>query len=335
MPYILGIDHGNTKTAAAVMDDTGRILAHARILNQDVPNPTGESNYLPARIMVICQYAYGRALRDAGLAITDIDVVCGGLTGADWPEEYDILRDGLREVTGVSKTWVYNDCSTAFYGAARVRCGAVVCMGTGLNVGVFSPDGEIYAYGWYIDGDCAGAGALGNRAIRKVVQAAAGVIPPTALTEKILGAFGYKTVEEFMRKNLAGQLPQRPNALAPLVLDAAEEGDAAAIEIAADVAAKAAQYAVAGLERYGMADMDVDIVLTGSVYKHRHGLMRDTSAQVIRAIFPRAVFRDAEYEPVVGAAILGLERAHGEISEQGWARIHESCVKLGLMREIG
>jgi len=336
MGYILGIDHGNSKTAAVVMDFEGVILGHSRIPNAEIPNPEDESNLTIPRIMAISKSAYDRALADAGLHIEDIEIACGGLTGADWPEEYAALEGALREAIGVQDTTVVNDCAIAFWGAKSERYGAVVCAGSGLNVGTISPDGVIEAYGWYIDADCSGSGALGERAIRAVISAEAGVIEPTALTGIVLGACQVQTVEELIRKNIAGQLPIRPHELAPRVLDAAAEGDAAAAEIALDVARKAAKYAIAGLWRRGMADMDCTVVLSGSVFKHRSDLMRGAAARVIHDACPRARVVDAEYEPVVGAALMALEhRRGGSLPEGVWANVHDSCAKFGLTREIG
>jgi N-acetylglucosamine kinase-like BadF-type ATPase len=280
----------------------------------------------------IVREVYERALRDAGLQIGKIDMITGGLTGADWPEEYEMLRNALIVAGGVSDVAVYNDCIVAFGGSIGRRFGAVICMGSALNVGIVSSRGEIEALGWYIDEDSAGSCALGGRAIRAAIASDVGVAAPTALTAHILRAFNLISVEELLRRKVSGTLPDI-RTLAPCVFDAASEGDAAAIEIILDCANWAANYAVAMLRRRSMLDMEVDVVLSGSVLKNKNRLMRDHIASVINAACPAARVIDAVYEPVVGAAVMTLERKFARsLDERTAANIHASCVKLGLLR---
>jgi hypothetical protein len=83
-----------------------------------------------------------------------------------------------------------------------------------------------------------------------------------------------------------------------------------------------------------MLDMEIDVVLSGSVLKYKHSLMRDKISEIIKAACPHAEIRDAEYEPVVGAAIMALERNIGhELNADIWDNIDKSCKTFGLDRE--
>ena len=331
---ILGIDHGGTKTAAVVMDYKGNILGSETVYASDIGSAYTYTG-LDKRVdytMYAVKEAYGRALDRAGLKINSIHKVCAGLTGADWPEEYDLLHDALCKTTGLEDVLVVNDCIVAFWGCMEQRHGAVICMGTGLNVGLISPDGSIEALGWYIDKDCNGATTLGDKAVRAVVAAKVGAIAPTILTEVVLKMFNIQTVEELLRKYLNAQL--QLTALAPHVMDAASNGDACAKEIVADIAKKAAKYVTGGFLRNNMNMQNPIVILSGSVLKNKCGLMKDTIAAVIHEDFPGAIIKDAEYEPVVGAALMALENMLGcEINKEAAENIRLSCEKYNLLRK--
>ena len=332
MSYVLGIDHGNTKTAAVVANDDGVICGYACVKNHDLNIPCTDA---VAYTISVVREAYGRALLNAGLQINDVDMVTGGLTGADWPEEYNVLKDALIRASGITDVMVYNDCIPAFFGHIGRPYGAVICSGSGLNVGIVGPDGETEALGWYIDADSSGASALGRRAIRAVIASDVGVAEPTALKTHILRAFNYRSVEELLRGYIAGTLPD-VRRLAPCVFDAAEEGDGAAAGIITDCAVWAARYAITLLRRHNMLERDPDIVLSGSVLKNKFGLMREKIAELIYEKCPQARVEDAVYEPVVGAAIMALQRKAGStLGEKIKANIRASCDKHGLLREIG
>jgi hypothetical protein len=70
-----------------------------------------------------------------------------------------------------------------------------------------------------------------------------------------------------------------------------------------------AELAAAGLKRCGMCDLDVNIVLSGSIFKARGSLLVEAIKEKVLPAAPRARLVNARYEPVVGAILLGLEKA--------------------------
>ena len=75
--------------------------------------------------MASVEEAAMRALRQAGLSIEAVDVLSAGLSGADWPEEYDLLRQALFELTGIDDIRVYNDCIIAMRGGTDKPYGEI------------------------------------------------------------------------------------------------------------------------------------------------------------------------------------------------------------------
>lgn len=239
-----------------------------------------------------------------------IDQVCAGMTGADWPHEYPLLQENLRRATGVAWVTVVNDCIAARRAGSDRPWGSVVCAGTGLNVAVTSPGGETYIYGYYIQGDDQGGTALGTLALRAVFAAEAGIGPPTRLTGALLRHYGAAAVDELLQRRVAGRLGPSSE-LVPLLAAAARAGDEVALAIVHGFAGRAARYVTARLERFGMTDLEQDVVLTGGVFKAGLPGLREGVAAAIARVVPRARLVDAPYEPVVGALVLALEERHG------------------------
>ena len=329
MGYILGIDQGGTKTAAVVMDSQGKILGTGF---------GGGGNYAytgMAIAMASVEEAAMRALRQAGLSIEAVDGLSAGLSGADWPEEYDLLRQALFELTGIDDIRVYNDCIIAMRGGTDKPYGAVICMGTGLNVAIRNPAGETYIYGYYVDGDHQGAGAIGHQALRAVIAADTGILEPTALTDMVLRECQASTVEELVRKYASGQLSGSLKLLAPHVLDIAAAGDPVTDSLVRRFGIGVARYVTAGLKRYGMLGLDVDVVFSGSVLKTENRALREVIRSTIQADCHRARMVDALYEPVVGAALLALDdRICPDQREAVQEAVHHSCQAMNLIRQF-
>ena len=73
----------------------------------------------------------------------------------------------------------------------------------------------------------------------------------------------------------------------------------------------------------------VGVVLSGSVFKGRPAIPQQVIAKILAEHAPKAVMLEAVYEPVVGAAAMGLQH----IGEEGWKqRLAESAQKLKLLR---
>jgi hypothetical protein len=74
------------------------------------------------------------------------------------------------------------------------------------------------------------------------------------------------------------------------------------------------------------------VVLAGGVFKGKGPLLIDTVRKEIHREAPLAQIRRLNYEPVVGAALLGMEADGVEVNEQVWQQIHESLPNF-LRRE--
>lgn len=324
-PFVLALDQGGTKTVALLADASGsaRGLGHSGGACHAVHGMAAAMQ----RVREACQ----AALQQAGVAADQVALLSAGMTGADWPHEYALLEEALRETTGVHNVHVVNDCMIALRAGTDAPAGAVLGAGTGLNAAVVSPRGEQFIYGYYVQDEDNGGTALGQLALRAVYKAHTGLQPPTALTQRLLDRLQARSVDDLLYRGVNGQLGE-PSVLAPLVLAVAREGDPVAADLVRQFGQRLSAYIVAGLQRFSMLEMPVDVVLSGGIFKAGLPLLRDTVSQGILAGAPQAAVLEALYEPVLGALLLGLERQQGAPWSLQSAAIVRSAEQFGLFR---
>lgn len=300
MEYILGIDQGGTKTAAIILNSEGTILGSG--LSQGAYHTSDGLEYA----MKAISEAVKIAEESSQIKLSQISKLVAGMTGMDWPHERNFLEKALREITGIENIKVYNDCIIAMYGGLNKNYGAVLCAGTGLNSAIISPDGEEYILGFYIDDDVQGGSALGRRAVRKVLDSEIGLCPNTKLKDLVLNYFNKRDIEEFLYYYTTNSDSFEVKNLAPQIIDIAGSGDGVARQLIFEFAKDMCKYVYAGLKKCSMLDLEIDVVLSGSIFKGEKNIMRDDVTNYMKKIVPKASIVNAKYEPVVGAGIMGL-----------------------------
>lgn len=88
--YILGIDQGGTKTAAAVMRNDGFIVGRALAKGAYFPDE-GVENALEQMAAAVEE-----AVRNAGIGKEDIVYTVAGVGGIDWAGDDIMIGDALR-----------------------------------------------------------------------------------------------------------------------------------------------------------------------------------------------------------------------------------------------
>ena len=327
----LGIDQGGTKTAALVCDLNGNVLG----VGYDSGLSTVYFNDAEKLYIKRIVNASQKACDMAGIKLSEIKAVCGGLSGADWDFEYPILRERLFRGLGIEDAIVLNDCMVAMRGGSAKKECAVICAGSGLNIALRRADGEQFIYGYYIDDAYQGAHALGKLALQKIVEAHLEISEPTLLTELILAQTPFGTVEDMMIATTTGKYTLEAKTLAPLLGKAIAAEDREAISVMDKFAEGIAKYVTAGMKRMGLNDAALDIVFSGGVFKGAGHLIADRIFEIITKIEPHVSKIHAGYEPVCGAALILLEREHGgELPETVSANFDESARAKGLLRNI-
>ncbi len=327
MTMILGIDQGASHTRAAVCDLDGNILARARS-DGAVHSFDGME-----RAMQGVHDAAHAALDQAGVQTHDVAIVYAGMTGADWRDEYDLLRENVTRLGLGDTVHIANDCIIAMRGGTSQRYGAILIAGTGGNCAVRAPGGEEMIFHFYQEGELQGGTALGYRVLNAIYRAETGREPPTRLRARVLAMFNFTTVDDLLRAHVERRLDgNRVKDIAPPLFEIALEGDLVASRIIESFGGGLAELVVAGFSRLGMLPLDAEVVLSGSIFRAPGDLLKDVIAARIHLHAPRARIVSARYEPVVGALLLGLEAYGSSVTEAVMHNVERSSQRLGLLR---
>jgi len=325
--YSLAIDQGGTKTAAILADDEGHILSKGM--------GAGACHFfdgMPKAMAAVSEAAHA-AFTQAGLSPKNLQAISAGMAGANWPEEIIALENGLRSLFPVDNIRVYNDCLIAMRGGtAAARC-AVLCAGTGLNAAARFSDEPPFVFNNYIEDLDQGAKGLGTRALQAVFFSELGGLPPTALTESALRLFELDQVNELLLGWQQKLLRKPIQDLSPLVFDAAKKSDAVALGIISQFGISISRYPIAAIQKHKVQNLELDIVLSGGLFKNKGTSLVETISSQIHSVAPCAHIIEAAYEPVVGALLLVLDAKYSQqIPLAIMQNCHASAEKLNLLR---
>lgn len=326
MEFLLGIDQGGTKTTAILMDSYGRILGKGNNVGAYFPDIGVENS------VEVMRNAALEAMVGTGVEMRDLATVKVGMTGIDWPGQEQMLEQAVCNSFNVAEAEVVNDCIIAMYGGTLKPYGAVVCAGTGMNIAAKNPEGKSVILGFYIDDSDQGGSALAVRAMRRVFDADLGLCEPTRLREIFLDYFQKETVDELLYSYIEESETQvEARHLVPQIVELASDGDGVTQRLLKQMANETGAYLLCALKKAGMENMPVEVVLTGSVFKGKCNLLTDTLAEYVRVHCPAAEVINARYEPVVGAAIMGLLQKN-TITKTIWDNIEKTAVAAQLIR---
>ena len=159
----------------------------------------------------------------------EIVALCAGIAGAGRPEGQEQVAGRLQEALGTAappadRLQIVHDGVVALEAAFEGESGLITITGTGSLALARTPGGQLKrAGGWgYLLGDNGSGLALGRRGLRAVAAAYDGG-PATRLTEKVAVAHDIRGLDDLINTIYQPSWPLQE--VAPLVLEAAEEGD--------------------------------------------------------------------------------------------------------------
>jgi N-acetylglucosamine kinase-like BadF-type ATPase len=302
---VVAVDGGNSKTDLALVREDGTLLAHAR-------GPLSSPHHLGlAEAVSLLQSLLDEALAAAGLEPdTPIAVAEVFLAGIDFPSEEDALRLALEERPWAAEIFVGNDTHALLRAGTERGWGVAVVCGAGINCVGVAPDGRELRFPALgaITGDWGGGYDVGLTALSAAARSEDGRGPKTSLEQSVPAFFGLDSPLRLGEEIHAGRIAvRRLIELAPLVF-----AEAATDEVAADIVTRLADEVVAlarvALTRLGLERQPVEILLGGGLLRGGDERLHSAIVAGLEKVGNGMVVRTTDTPPVVGAALLGLDR---------------------------
>jgi len=301
--YLLGVDAGATKTYCLVSDERGNVVGFGS---------AGTGNYEAFGLesaMKEIDTAISGAFKEANIGRADIGCFC--LAGADFPEDFDMLKKAVENLNRVSTVIIKNDSIAALRsGIGEDNYGVVVIMGTGTNAaGIDKTGKEARLFGeGFVFGDWGGSGDISREALHRVFRHFDGRGEKTILSQMVLDFFNEPDFISLAKDLYYGRIERgKIHLLAPLVFDAAYKGDRVAVEIVKKVASETAVSAWAIIKQLHLEREPIKVVLGGSVFKAKGPLLLDFIRAELHSYTPVAKTVLPKYEPVVGALLIAFD----------------------------
>jgi N-acetylglucosamine kinase-like BadF-type ATPase len=306
-PAVLAIDAGGSKIDAVAVARDGTVLGSARVRPSDGNGLAHEAVAgVGTAVEALCRAA------DIDLSrrpVAPLGVYC--LAGADLPADDRRILRWLGRQAWTAEDLLRNDTFAVIRAGTERTWGVGVVCGFGTNCSAVAPDGRTFrlpALGW-IAGDWGGGADIGEAALWHAIRSEDGRGDRTVLARSVPVHFGLRSPRQVMEAMYFGRVGhERVAELSPIVFRAASSGDAVARAIVDRQADEVVTMATTAIRRLRMTKLDVDVVLGGGIF--RNGLP-DFFARIedgIRAAAPLATVAVLAAPPVVGAALLGLDR---------------------------
>ncbi len=300
----LGVDVGGTKTQAVLITNDGQPLAWG------MGGPGNPTRVSLERMSASFEQAIGQAV--AGVdpqTRREIRAICLGVAGGGGRD--DVIRDAIRKILdGFSldaRILLTGDVQIAFASAIRQAHGVIVIAGTGSNTYGVGLHGETAgAGGWgYLIGDEGSGFAIGRAGMTAAAKAYDSRGPQTDLLPRLLAYLDLDDARETIQHIYAPGGKGLIAHFAPIVAEAARDGDDAALAIFRQAGRDLGESALAVARKLSLCDRPFELGLIGSVFK-AGDLITDPLRATVLADAPHAHIFVSPDPPALGAARLAL-----------------------------
>ena len=312
MDLVLGVDGGNSKTFALVADLSGRILGFGR-----GPGSNHE-NLGFAETGVVLERCAQEALGEArGKA--PASMAYWGLAGADIRTDEEDLTKLVAGLGLAARNVVRNDTIVSMAAGMTRGWGVGVICGAGFNAAGISPDGREVRFPAMgaPTGDWGGGSDIGMETLRLAYRSLDGRGRTSVLEQRVADALGLSTLEEVPMGYRNGLITWETcrDRLPPVLFAAANDGDKVAQDLVVRIGKEVGVSARTIIKRLGMENLDVEVVLGGSIFRGEGPLLLDTVIQDIQQSVPKARIVLPEFPPIVGALFQAIRCAGAEVDE--------------------
>ncbi len=321
MKYYIAFDGGGSKLQGILFDETGKILntglsggINSNVHSLDAVQQHVEEcvaqlfsglNPLPEEITGIISSQYTPEYREVVERYAPCREILGGGEGL-----LGVLACGMTE--GL--------CALAGTGSDVFLIQNLKCTDT---IG-----------GWgYLLGDDGSGVWTGVHAARELAKAVSGMIPKNLLTDMLEETFQIHSVGDLLRE-VYGRKSSPAfylGSFCKVVQQAAEQGDATAIQILRESGEALAKQAELLIEKHNLGS-SLPMCLTGSVLRHCKAMREEFSAYLWKR-YPDLQIIRPKFEPVVGAVILGLLHSGMTMSDGLLEMLGENYSAFGILED--
>jgi len=324
---VLAVDGGNYKTDLALVRSDGQVLGLVRG-RQSSPHHLGVEGCLRVLEDLLAKALGEARLPNGRRSAPAADVGQLLLAGVDFPAEEEEMeaaagRRGLAEHVSVA-----NDAFAVLRAGTEKGWGVAVVCGSGINCVGVSPDGRHARFPALgaITGDWGGGYDVGLGALSAAARSEDGRGPKTTLEQAVPAHFGATTPSAVGEAIHRGRIPMaRVVELAPIVLSAAGE-DPVADSILARLTGEVVALVRVALARLELSDVPAEVLLGGGLTRSGDGRLIAAVQDALNEVAPAASVHATSSPPIVGAALLGLDRL--ESSTEAQARLRQELSDL-------
>lgn len=300
--YFLGVDIGGSKSHALIADAQGNAVgfSEAGAGNHEVVGYDG--------LRATLQEVTSAALQMAGIETAQIAGAGFGVAGYDWPSERAATLEAIATLELQAPIEAVNDTVIGLIAGAEAGWGVGLVAGTSNNCRGWDEqqrEGRITGNGLYF-GENGGSVELVWRAVQEVTKEWTRRGPATALTPAFVQLVGARDLPDLLER-ISQDLYRIDASAAPLVFQAARQGDAVARAVIHWAATELGDLAVGVIRQLELEQRAFDVVLIGSLYNAGELFLEPLTA-TIHAVAPGARLVRLTAPPVVGAVLLGMQQ---------------------------
>ena len=310
---LAGFDGGGTKTICVVGDVDGAIMGRGL---------AGPSNIVKDGALAVkdsLQDALHQALQDSQLSPPQVGAAVAGIAGVHRGRYGLVVEQILKGLVPHADVEVASDAFVALAGATACRPGIIVISGTGSAAFGVNGRGETALVGgWgHLLGDEGSGYDIARHGLRAVLREIDGRGPATRITRLIASQLNVTSLETVVQDIYGGQLTDAKIAsLYPLIMEAAEQGDAIAQGLFSSAARSLADAAQSAYDQLCRDGQTLPIFPAGSAVTRNRLLHQQLDEDLRRRQLPGLT--DPLDSPEVGAFRLAGRLAKGqELFEAG------------------
>jgi len=320
MSFVLGVDAGGTKTVAVVAGRDGQVRGVGR---------AGSANFQACGVAGAegqIRKAVEEAAGQAGVDTSGFAAACYGVAGADRPKDFQTIRRFVEPLTPCPTFRLENDTIIALRAGTPDGVGIALIAGTGSNAIGRDAQGKKLQVGGLgrLTGDFGSGEQLAEAAVAAAMMGTDGRGDPTGLTKKITSHLGLEHIEDIIERTFydSDKAHLDLGSLAPLVFEAAAEGDRVARSILREAGQNVARAVKVILDKLFAGAKEVTVVFGGAVFqKGADTTLIETVSKECNQHRQGLKFVRLGVEPVLGAVGFAFDDLGWEVTGEAWEKL--------------